>query len=205
MSDEGRAPYVVEVESEGCERCCAGRMWTVVGPDDVALSTSFADQEHVEWIAEQMNHAYRAGQSAARADGEAAGLEKAAKVVKTHEVLHGDQRLRQVEGLLCETQHHLGLIEPHTHRGMTDGSTPLWLRVSNMANALERLTAERDRLKAALEQAHRVIEQCDGLIDCDEHPALSAEIAAILAPCDDTGQCPTVPAALRGEGREGGE
>lgn len=140
MSDEGRAPYVVEVESEGCERCCAGRMWTVVGPDDVALSTSFADQEHVEWIAEQMAHAYRAGQSAARAD---------------------------------------------------------------VSDALERLTAERDRLKAALEQAHRVIEQCNGLIDCDEHPALSAEIAAILAPCDETGQCPTVPAALRGEGRAG--
>jgi chromosome segregation ATPase len=63
--------------------------------------------------------------------------------------------------------------------------------------------AENARLKAALEQAHRVIEQCNGLIDCDEHPALSAEIAAILAPCDETGQCPTVPAALRGEGREG--
>lgn len=69
----------------------------------------------------------------------------------------------------------------------------------------ERAEADRDRLKAALEQAHHVIEQCDGLIDCDEHPALSGEIAAILAPCDHTGQCPTVPAALRGEGREGGE
>jgi hypothetical protein len=82
MSDRRREPYVVEVDHGGCSHCHGGRTWTVVGPDDVAISTSFEDREHVEWIAEQMNHAYQAGQAAARAEGEAAGLEQAAQTIE---------------------------------------------------------------------------------------------------------------------------
>ena len=54
-------PYLVEVSVNGCAHCGVGRMWDIVGPDDTALSQSFGDQEHAEWIAEQMNAAFRAG------------------------------------------------------------------------------------------------------------------------------------------------
>jgi len=66
---ETRGPYLVEVSTNGCPHCGAGRFWDIVGPDDVALNRSFNDKEHVEWIAEQMNRAFEAGvKSVARTD-----------------------------------------------------------------------------------------------------------------------------------------
>ena len=53
----------------------------------------------------------------------------------------------------------------------------------------ERYLAER----AALADAHAVIEACHAVIDPEDHPALAARIAAILAPCDVAGVCPTLP------------
>ena len=58
---ERQEVFRVEVEESGCERCGHGTQWTVVGPDDVAISQSFEDQELAEDIAEYMNQGYRAG------------------------------------------------------------------------------------------------------------------------------------------------
>lgn len=54
-------PFRVEVEKAGCERCGHGTQWTVVGPNEVAISQSFEDQELAEDIAEYMNQGFRAG------------------------------------------------------------------------------------------------------------------------------------------------
>jgi hypothetical protein len=55
------APFRVEVDKGGCERCGHGTQWTVVGPDDVAIGQSFEDEELADDIAEYMNQGYRAG------------------------------------------------------------------------------------------------------------------------------------------------
>ena len=36
---------------------------------------------------------------------------------------------------------------------------------------------------------HRIIEDCDALIDPEQHQELSARIDAVLTPCDDAGGC----------------
>jgi hypothetical protein len=62
-NETGRGPYHVEVETVGCEHCAGGRQWTVVDPDDVAISMSFELEEDADDIAVFMNIAYEAGAS----------------------------------------------------------------------------------------------------------------------------------------------
>lgn len=59
------------------------------------------------------------------------------------------------------------------------------------------LEAARLDALSALKQAHQVLQGCDALIDCEEHPELSAQIAAILRPCSESGVCPTFEAGER--------
>lgn len=56
-------PYRVEVDKDGCETCGHGRMWTIVGPDNVALGESWGDKEFVDDIAQLLNEAYDAGRA----------------------------------------------------------------------------------------------------------------------------------------------
>ncbi len=59
--ERARIAYVVELDKQGCECCGAGNYWTVVGPDDVGISQSFADRCVAEDTAELMNSAFAAG------------------------------------------------------------------------------------------------------------------------------------------------
>ncbi len=56
--------YYVEAEKKPCEHCGEGGQWNVVGPGEVALSTSYSDKEDADWIAGELNHAYEMGRSA---------------------------------------------------------------------------------------------------------------------------------------------
>ena len=64
MADD---PYFVEVDTNGCDRCSHGKTWCIVGPDGVAGSQSFEDEEAASDLAEAMNEAYYAGKGAAEA------------------------------------------------------------------------------------------------------------------------------------------
>lgn len=59
-------PYLVEVGKKGCERCCAGKQWTVVGPDDVAHSESFENPDDAEALAMALNDAFSLGAASER-------------------------------------------------------------------------------------------------------------------------------------------
>lgn len=59
-------PYFVEVDSNGCERCNAGKTWTVVGPDGCAASQSWEQEEDAEAFADAMNVAYWMGKGTQR-------------------------------------------------------------------------------------------------------------------------------------------
>jgi hypothetical protein len=65
MSGSGleiKAAYRVEAEEgKGCTTCGAGCLWTIVGPDEVAESTSWGDRDMAELICEAMNDAYEQG------------------------------------------------------------------------------------------------------------------------------------------------
>jgi hypothetical protein len=54
-------PYQVELNSEGCPHCGNDRLWDVVGPNETALSESYGDKEHAEYIADILNDAYALG------------------------------------------------------------------------------------------------------------------------------------------------
>lgn len=69
-------PYFVEVDLNGCAECGAGRHWTVVGPDGVAIGRSFADEEFTSSLADDLNAAYFAGRSAAPPDQTESAAEK---------------------------------------------------------------------------------------------------------------------------------
>lgn len=55
------APFRVEVDKGGCERCGHGTQWTVVGPNETAIGQSFEDEELAGDIADYMNQGYRHG------------------------------------------------------------------------------------------------------------------------------------------------
>lgn len=55
-------PYRVEVDTPGCETCTHGRSYWVVGPDEVASSTSYGDKEDAESLAHALDAAYLLGQ-----------------------------------------------------------------------------------------------------------------------------------------------
>lgn len=61
-------PFRVEVDHGGCEHCAAGKTWTVVGPDDVALSRSYEESDEAEYLCNELNDAYAFGFAAARRD-----------------------------------------------------------------------------------------------------------------------------------------
>jgi hypothetical protein len=52
--------YTVEPEGKACKYCGLGEMWDVIGPDGVALGTSFGDKESAEDYATDMDSAYKA-------------------------------------------------------------------------------------------------------------------------------------------------
>lgn len=54
-------PFRVEVDHEGCMYCNRGKQWTVVGPDGVASSTSWEDEDDAEKHARDMNYAFAQG------------------------------------------------------------------------------------------------------------------------------------------------
>lgn len=55
--------YRVEIEKTGCQHCEAGRMWDVIGPDEMALGISYSLKEDADDMAEYMNMAYERGQA----------------------------------------------------------------------------------------------------------------------------------------------
>jgi len=60
--------FTVEVDDDGCSKCSHGKTWGVLGPDDVASSQSWADEEDAQHFADEMNRAYELGQKLARGD-----------------------------------------------------------------------------------------------------------------------------------------
>lgn len=106
-------PYHVEVDTGGCERCGHGKTWTVVGPDDMAHSVSWEDQEEAEDFARAMNCAYAAGRAADPGVGgrpEPCGDE--------HDMRNGDDWQKARCGLAVG---HLG-----SHEGMAHGHRWFW-------------------------------------------------------------------------------
>jgi hypothetical protein len=61
MAEDEKEAYRVEIDVSGCPKCGHGAYWDVIGPDDVALATSYADKEDAIEIAEILNMAYEAG------------------------------------------------------------------------------------------------------------------------------------------------
>lgn len=60
-SEVNQQPYFVEVDRNGCPKCGAGRMWTVIGPDGAAIGESWSAEEPAQDMADEKNDAYDAG------------------------------------------------------------------------------------------------------------------------------------------------
>jgi hypothetical protein len=58
---EKDAPYFIEVDQNGCSKCGEGRSYRVIGPvrDE---STSYAEEEDAQAVADSLNEAYELGQ-----------------------------------------------------------------------------------------------------------------------------------------------
>lgn len=65
MAPPREEPYFVEVNTNGCGTCGAGRTWLVIGPDDYAGSQTFSDEEDADALAESLNAAYASGRETA--------------------------------------------------------------------------------------------------------------------------------------------
>lgn len=67
--EQGQKPYRVKLEREGCESCGDGKQWEVYDAEDVGIGgMTFGIKEEAKHVAELMNEAYQAGQSALSAD-----------------------------------------------------------------------------------------------------------------------------------------
>lgn len=55
-------PYRVEISDRGCGECQTGMTWWVVGPDEIASSTSYDEEEDANSLAAALNAAYELGQ-----------------------------------------------------------------------------------------------------------------------------------------------
>lgn len=55
------SPYRVQVDDQGCDACLHGRTWWVIGPDEVASSTSYGDEEEANSLRDALNAAYALG------------------------------------------------------------------------------------------------------------------------------------------------
>lgn len=53
--------YKVKLDRAACTACGEGTLWTVVGPDGVAIGQSFADEVDAEETAGMLNAAYELG------------------------------------------------------------------------------------------------------------------------------------------------
>lgn len=62
--------YRVEIDKKGCAHCGAETYWTVVGPGEVDIGSSWADEETANDIRDLMNMAYDAGTEANAAEVE---------------------------------------------------------------------------------------------------------------------------------------
>jgi hypothetical protein len=82
--DEQEA-YFIEVENKGCSHCGANRMWRVVGPDGVAMSTIYERDEDAADLAEDLNIAYAAGRAFVQAQV-ADAVERAARVADNYTI-----------------------------------------------------------------------------------------------------------------------
>lgn len=58
-------PYFIEVDSNGCPHCGAGRTWLIIEPDGLGGPVSYSDEEEAAEIAEMLNDAYARGRVAA--------------------------------------------------------------------------------------------------------------------------------------------
>lgn len=55
--------YRVIVDEIGCPHCCASRLWTVIGPDEVCEGQSWEDEDTAQDLAERMCKAFAAGRA----------------------------------------------------------------------------------------------------------------------------------------------
>ena len=55
-------PYRTEVDDPGCSDCGSNATWHVIGPDEVASSTSYGDEEDANALTNALNAAYALGQ-----------------------------------------------------------------------------------------------------------------------------------------------
>lgn len=102
-------PYFLQVDVNGCDKCSAGRMWTVVGPSGAMFGQSWGDEEFVGDLVEWLNDAYANGRAASPAPESApAGWQP------TH---------RHAEGGMYQL---LGEIKVHVHHAVTGNYA--WLR-----------------------------------------------------------------------------
>jgi len=54
--------FKVVTDTEGCNKCGAGKTWTIAGTnDEIAIGYSFGEQEEADDLCEWMNMAYQAG------------------------------------------------------------------------------------------------------------------------------------------------
>ena len=56
-------PFFIEVDDNGCKHCGRGRTYTIIGPNDVGLGTSYEDEEQASELCEMLNGAYYIGAS----------------------------------------------------------------------------------------------------------------------------------------------
>ncbi len=55
--------YFIEVDTNGCPTCGKGKTWSVVGPNGMASSTSYEDEEDAQNQADQLNEAFWHGRT----------------------------------------------------------------------------------------------------------------------------------------------
>jgi len=55
--------YRLEIISEPCSKCGEGKMWAVVGPDDIAIGIDFADECEAYETAVMLERAYELGRA----------------------------------------------------------------------------------------------------------------------------------------------
>lgn len=68
-------PFRVAIDEEGCGGCGHGRTYHVVGPDEVASSTSYELEEDAQALLNDCNLAYELGERAGIAKGAAQGVQ----------------------------------------------------------------------------------------------------------------------------------
>lgn len=66
MSD---TPYRLAIDLSGCSNCGASRSWTIIGPDDVGIGTSWEDEQFASDVKDLLNMAYDAGRENAAPQG----------------------------------------------------------------------------------------------------------------------------------------